>query len=237
MTVKIGKVKNLNNIVDEWDAVAAIREEQISSGKDNSANCVLAPAILNSLKYVDSIIDIGCGTGWLTERASVFAVETVGVDPSSESIEMAKARHSAPRISYFAESIEEHSKSTEKYDLGISNMVASSAPDLSEYFVSTRRVLKEGALFIFSIPHPCFWSIYWGYGSDPDFNYMETLAVESKFRIQEEIVEFPTTHFHRPVYRYISELLASNFKIESVDELMGKGFDLPRFMLINARAV
>lgn len=234
--LSLRKAKGLSQIAKEWDAIAALRDDQIASGKDHSANHVLAPAILQRLKSVESLVDIGCGTGWLTARAEAHASFTVGVDPSHESISLARLRHAGRSIEYVAESVESFSRGQQKFECAISNMAASSAPDLEAFLSASRQVLRPGALFLLTIPHPCFWPLYWGYASHPQFRYQETFAVEGEFKIQREVSKFLTTHFHHPLELYMSTLLAAGFSVESIDELSGREFDFPRFLLIEAKA-
>ena len=113
------RAKSLSKIAREWDAIAALREDQIASGKDHSANFVLAPAILKGLKEGNSLVDIGCGTGWLTARAEEHASFVVGVDPSHESIALARLRHPGRSIKYVAESVENFSRRRKKYGLSL----------------------------------------------------------------------------------------------------------------------
>jgi len=234
--INLRRAKSLSRIAQEWDAIATLRDDQISSGKDHSANFVLAPAILEKLPSATSLVDIGCGTGWLTAVAQRDARITVGIDPSHKSIELARLRHPGRAIRYVSESIEDYSQKSRKFELAISNMAASSAPDLGAFFASSRNVLKKGALFIFTIPHPCFWPLYWGYASHPRFKYGKTFAVEGEFKNRKEASTFLTTHFHHPLELYIASLAESKFVIESLRELAGRGFSFPRFILIVARA-
>lgn len=235
--ITLRKTKSLTRIVREWDAIAALRDEQVCSGKDHSANFVLAPAILNQLPNVRSLVDIGCGTGWLTERAAKRAEMTVGIDPSSASIAIGRERHDGAGIAYYSQSIESYAQRGQKFDLAISNMAVSSAPDLHTFFSASRDTLKRGALFIFTIPHPCFWPFYWGYASHPRFDYQKSCAVEGEFRIQKEASEILTTHFHHPLEQYFTTLAKNGLRVEEISELTGCGFGLPRFLLIKSRAV
>lgn len=234
--ISLRRSKSLSRISREWDAIATLRDDQISSGKDHSANFVLAPAILQRLPNATSLIDIGCGSGWLTAAAQRDAKVTVGVDPSHESIALARSRHPGRAIGYVSESIEIYSRTSRKFELAIANMAASSAPDLGAFLSASRAVLKRRALFVFTIPHPCFWPLYWGYASHPSFNYGKSFAVEGDFKIRKETSTLLTTHFHHPLELYFSKLTDAKFAIESVSELAGLGFPFPRFMLIVARA-
>lgn len=234
--LRLRRAKSLSQIAKEWDAIAALRDDQIASGKDHSANFVLAPAILQKLKAYSSLVDIGCGTGWLTARVEEHAALVVGVDPSNESIALARLRHPGRSIQYVAESVESFARKRQKFECAISNMAASSAPDLQSFLGASRRVLKRGAPLILTIPHPCFWPLYWGYASHPRFKYQETFAVEGEFKIQKEASTFLTTHFHHPLELYASSLVTTGFSIQSIDELTGREFDFPRFLLIAAKA-
>lgn len=234
--LSLKRAKSLSQIAKEWDAIATLRDEQIVSGKDHSANFVLAPAILKRLKTCNSLVDIGCGTGWLIERAEEFTALAVGVDPSHESISLARLRHPGRSIKYIAESVETFSIRRQRFECAISNMAASSAPDLKGFLAASRKILKRGATFLLTIPHPCFWPLYWGYASHPSFNYQTTFAVEGEFKIQKEASTFLTTHFHHPLELYVSSLAIAGFSVESLDELAGRDFDFPRFLLIAARA-
>lgn len=235
----LSRTKSLSRITREWDAIAVLREQQITSGKDHSANFVLAPAILEELPKVDYLLDIGCGTGWLTSRAAPRAKVVVGLDPSRESIVIAQAQHMGESITYYAESIEHYAgqQTRPKFDAAISNMAASSAPNVEHFFSASRRVLKKGGVLIVTIPHPCFWPLYWGYASHPKFDYERSFAVESEFKIRKQSTHMLTTHFHHPLELYLSALANVGLQVEAVRELSGRGFAFPRFMLIVARAV
>ena len=236
--INLRKTKSLPRVTREWDAIAELREEQITSGEDHSANFVLAPAILGALPRSKSLVDIGCGTGWLTALASRRAELVVGVDPSPNSIAIAEKLHAGASISYWAETVEQYARRRKRpeFDTAISNMAASSAPDLQRFFSASRRLLKNNGFFILTFPHPCFWPLYWGYASNPKFRYERSFAVEGEFKIRTQATQMVTTHFHHPLEQYISSLARAGFELESMRELSGRGFELPRFMLVTSRA-
>jgi 2-polyprenyl-3-methyl-5-hydroxy-6-metoxy-1,4-benzoquinol methylase len=237
--VNLRRTKGLLQITREWDAIADVRERQIASGRDHSANFVLAPAILNELPKSKCLIDIGCGTGWLTSRAVPKAQVLVGVDPSRESIAIANALHASTSINYRAETVEQYARrrARPEFDAAISNMAASSAPDLQQFFSASRRLLRKDGLLIATFPHPCFWPLYWGYASHPKFRYDQSFAVEGLFKIRKQETQLVTTHFHHPLEQYVSALTRAGFAVQKVRELSGRGFKLPRFMLVTSRAI
>lgn len=237
--VNLRKTKSLSQITREWDAIAGLRERQIASGRDHSANYVLAPAILDELPRSSLLLDIGCGTGWLTSRAASKAQAIVGIDPSKESIAIASTLHAGQAISYRADTVEQYSRRRlrPQFDAAMSNMAASSAPDLQNFFSASRRLLRKDGLLIVTFPHPCFWPLYWGYASHPKFRYEQSFAVEGHFKIRKQATQLVTTHFHHPLEQYLSALARAGFAVQRVRELSGRGFKLPRFMLVTSRAV
>lgn len=236
--INLRKTKSLPRITGEWDAIASVREQQISSGEDHSANFVLAPAILGALPQSKSIVDIGCGTGWLTSRASAHAELLVGVDPSPDSIAIAEKLHAGASISYRAETVEQFARRRKRpeFDAAISNMAASSAPNLQTFFSASRCLLRKDGLLIATFPHPCFWPLYWGYASHSMFRYEQSFAVEGRFKIRTQDTKMVTTHFHHPLEEYFSSIKRAGFELMDIRELLGRGFELPRFMLVTARA-
>lgn len=235
--ISIIKNKNLSQITKEWDEIATLRESQINSMLDHSANEVLAPAILKEIPKNNNLIDIGCGTGWLTSRTTLFSKSSIGIDPSQKSIEIALENYKNENTFFTVSSIECFSKQDRRFDVAISNMAASNSPDLEEFIVASRKILNVGGVFIITIPHPCFWSQYWNYADDKMFLYEECCAIEGSFKMQGVTTNYTTTHFHHSLEKYVSTILSQRFVIEGMKELRGRGFSLPRFLLIKARAV
>jgi hypothetical protein len=95
--------------------------------------------------------------------------------------------------------------------------------------------LREGGIFIFTIPHPCFWPIYWGYAEAPWFNYNKEIAIKAPFRIASEGTSLESTHVHRPLCQYVDSLRKAGFDLDLIEELVGKGFVPPRFIAMRCR--
>lgn len=236
MSAKLG-LSSAGYLARQWDLIALKREEQIQSGIDHSANEVLAPAILSRLTAKKNVLDVGCGTGWLSARAARVSKSIVGIDPSVTSIEIARRFHGDSRCDYFVNSVEEFSRRDVRFEAAFANMSVSSSPNIGAFFNASRNLLKANSDFIITLPHPCFWPFYWGYVKEPWFDYEKEMPIESEFRISQQRTELKTTHFHRPLAMYVSTIQEARFKISELTELRGAGFDLPRFLLIKAVAI
>lgn len=215
--------KSRVEIEKEWDAIAPIRDIQISQGKDISFLEVLLPALekLTINSDLSNVLDVGCGVGFVTEVLSIKASSVTGVDLSKRSIELAQKRlKNTHHAHFFYGSIEEFAQKTvpQSFSLAVANMTLMTALDLMSLLRSVAKLLPIGAHFVFTITHPCFWSHYWGYDTAEWFHYGQEIVVEAPFKISLDVADVVTTHIHRPLSQYINSLIEVGFLIEAVLE-------------------
>ncbi|MDP3025734.1 MAG: class I SAM-dependent methyltransferase [candidate division Zixibacteria bacterium] len=220
------KGKSQDEITLEWERIAKLRAAQIEKGRDLSFSLVLLPSILELTMESDftDVIDIGCGSGFLTKELARKATRVVGIDLSQENIDIAQARNiESANIKFINTSVEDYSLSvaSPRFTLAIANMSLMTTLHLDGLLESIARVLKTGAHFVFTITHPCFWPFYWEYALEDWFVYEEEIPIEAPFRISLETCNgLLTTHVHRPLEQYVSSLLKTGFIIHKILEPM-----------------
>lgn len=229
----------------EWDLIAATRHAQQISGRDESFNSVLKPAILQRLGPAAAVLDAGCGTGILTDEiASRSGVRVTGVDPSRASVELARRFSKNASTEIHVATLEEWSRvyTGSRYDLITANMVLMDAIDLLAFLRAARKLLKSDGRIIATVVHPNFWPRYWGYENLPDFDYLKTATITGNFRIGHHTTDFVTTHIHRPLSEYVQCMMAAGFLLKGASEMYGpegrtpSAKRLPRFLLLEGSA-
>lgn len=208
----------------EWDAVVALRHQQIANGRDVSIRAVLVPAILSEsadLAAASRVLDVGCGDGYLTLRLAERFDAVEAIDPSTGSIELAREQNGRANIDYHALSVEALANSTAPatFDLVVANMVLMDTADLTSFLASCSRLSAPGGLLIATCLHPFFWPSYWGYFDEPWFVYDQEIFVRGPFRTSIEPLGVETTHAHRPLGLYVNTMLGSGYRIERIEEL------------------
>lgn len=87
------------------------------------------------------ILDLGCGTGWLTEKLAAYGQAT-GIDLSDAVI--AKARERCPSIEYISGDLFQARLPQEHFDLVVSQDVLAHVTDQPGYIAIAARALKPG---------------------------------------------------------------------------------------------
>ena len=237
------KNKSLNEIKNEWDAISEKRQEIIELGKDISLTCVTSPCILNEIeKEKPSIVlDVGCGTGYLTSKLSELCDFCYGVDISEKSIKKAKEKYSSPKINFINSSIS-NTNIDAQVDICVSNMVIMTDPEWKESLKHIYELLKFDGYFMLMLTHPCFWPSYWKYDTEPWFNYNQEIYVQHHFFTSFSESLGVSTHIHRPLSSYIKTILETGFDIVTIKEPQpiectppGYHYDYPRFLFIKCK--
>lgn len=227
--------KSEQSVAAEWDALASRRSGDIENGKDLSFLHVLTPAVLSLLKgHLNNktvLLDVGCGTGNLTAMLAKSTDQVVGIDPSIESIKIARrSNSSAHNIDWINQSVQELANehySKRKYDVIVANMVLMDTLDLEGTLDAISRLAAPRALLVWTITHPSFWPSYWGYDTASWYDYNSEIQIESEFRSYAGSTGFTTTHVHRPLSTYMNTFVDNNFAVEEIREPTPSGQTVP----------
>jgi SAM-dependent methyltransferase len=242
--------KSPDDIAQEWDRLAELRSHQIENGMDLSFSYVLMPLILDLIEGLDrsNVLDIGCGTGFLTKKIAGRSTKVVGLDISAISINWAsRGIDTRGNVKFIHSSLEAFAKETSggSYTLIVSNMTLMTVPNLVAFVSASSRLLRQGGCFVFTVCHPCFWPFYWEYASEPWFHYEKEIYIEAPFKISlDEDSGSVSTHIHRPMQFYFAILQNAGLTVEKIIEPMpgmeiehkyDKKWIYPRFLSMQCR--
>lgn len=248
MISKFSHVESISSqeLIDEWDCLASERHNQISTGLDITFTHVMVPLVesLVGQNLDATLVDIGSGTGELTERLAMHFKKVICIEPSTQSLEIAKSILSDFSNIHFINSAFEDCgdqlrRATHKKVIFLAAMMLSANPQIDKFSQVLSRIAHKGDEFIATIPHPCFWPRYWGYEKEPWFSYKKELMIEAPFKISLSDSEFKTTHIHRPIEKYISTFSKYGFQLLALSEPVPdqniqshypKKWEFPRFL-------
>ena len=239
----IDKSKDVLEIAVEWDAICEKRELLIDNDKDFSLKYVTAPCILRNLAEdsPNRVIDVGCGTGFITNQISQNCDYCCGIDISAKSIELAKNKYRSKNLKFVNTTISDFNPNN-KFDACVANMVFMTDPEWVSSIQQIYKVLNDNAYLLIMITHPCSWPHYWGYIDAPWFNYNKEIYIEHDFRTSLSETIGVTTHIHRPLSMYINGLIGGGFNIIKIEDPYpiekipdSYNYNYPRFLFIKCK--
>lgn len=110
-------------------------------------NSLLEPNVKNK-----HVLDLGCGTGFLTVKLTQWGAHVIGVDHSEEMLMI--AREENPDLEFLTASAHSLPFNDKSFDLIASSLVLHYFENLTPIFKEISRVLKDNGRFVFSMHHP-----------------------------------------------------------------------------------
>lgn len=121
--------------------------------------------LINSFNTEDkSVLDVGCGTGDFLLKCKKNGWNVVGVEPNSNAYNLAKTKLSKGRASKIYSDI--IVMNTEKFDVITLWHVLEHVPNLSEYILKLKSLLKPNGVLLIAVPNyksydASYYKIFW----------------------------------------------------------------------------
>ncbi len=144
------------NDIRDWDTIASTYSQKIEAHGDR---CFpeIRERFWTTLGDISekTILDLGCGQGWLTKELTNRGAFAIGVDGSGALIE--RARSLFPELTFSVADLAAGLPDLDiKFNSIISHMVVMDIPEIKTLFNSVSQALLPGGEFFFTLPHPCF---------------------------------------------------------------------------------
>ena len=205
-----------NRIADDWN---------IQVGLEGDSNRILNsdPVLWAFVGDVRGrkVLDVGCGTGYLSKKASDRGALVTGVDLSDRMIEIARAHH--PSIDFRVDSCAElRTVGDAQIDVVIANYVLMDTPELEATMHAFHRVLRNQGWAVLVFSHPCF-----PQGRAQVAREKEQVSYSWTFSYFErrQCVDSPWGHFtsdfiwfHRPLSDYWKAFRSAGFTVLDFEE-------------------
>src|SRR5713226_4910849 len=102
-----------------------------------------------------TVLDAGCGTGYLTKKLHDQGARVLGIDFAERMIEIARARY--PDLDFRVDACSELRTIAEAhFDMVIANYVLMDTSDLQGTMHAFNRVLRPNGVAVLVFSHPCF---------------------------------------------------------------------------------
>lgn len=206
-----------------WDRIADDWELQVGEDGDLNRRLISDPVLWRLAGKVRglTVLDVGCGTGYLARKLHEQGAGVVGVDVSERMIEIARRR--APEIDFRVDSCATLSSVGDtSIDLVLANYVLMDTPELEATVAAFHRVLKPAGAAVAVFSHPCF-----AQGRATETQDGEELRYHWDFSYfeRQKRVDPPWAHFtsdfvwfHRPLSDYWKAFRRTGFDVVDFEE-------------------
>jgi 2-polyprenyl-3-methyl-5-hydroxy-6-metoxy-1,4-benzoquinol methylase len=207
------KISNLS-VIQGWSQITDQEIDTFGDNGDFFRQHLLNPALLELLGDVNgkTVLDAGCGTGYLSRMLAMKGAKMTGLEPAESMSRFAVSKEKATPlgITYLQEDLSEfHSEG--KFDSVVSNMVFMDIPTYETAIKNCINALKSHGSFIFSISHPCF--------EDVGDEWEKSKQVTVREYLKEyEVERHHAYSFHRPLSTYINLVVESGCEIVKMIE-------------------
>lgn len=221
---------------NQWDKVAKLYEQGIGEEGDPLHQKYIDPLIFDFLGKLRNatILDAGCGNGYLFKKLEKYADRIVGVDSSKELLKFAKQKINLPKktVVRHANLLEKLSQETASFDAVIANMVLQYLPRLTTCVAEANRVLKPQGMLIVIVDHPAH-QLFTRAQELLGKKNEKFLTSESYFKMQKRTKlslwdKAVLEYYHRPISEYLNPFTL-NFHLEQVVENSEDG-EMPRIL-------
>lgn len=109
-----------------------------------------------------SIVDVGCGTGWISQQLASRGSVT-GIDTSSSAIEIARKQYSEPAFQVADITASSPNAVFGSFDLAVCSEVIEHLPDSRKPLFVQRlcSLIKPGGHLVITTPNALVWDAYW----------------------------------------------------------------------------
>ena len=220
----------------EYAASVAIREQ---GGVEGDPYGIL-PRFLELLGDVDgqSVLDAGCGEGYLARVLAARGAHVTGIDLSPRLIALARQKTPGGEIDYrVADLSTRTSENTNRFDAVTSFLVLNDVEDFQGFAAALAALLKPGGRMVHAFNNP-----YAAVIRKHVANYFDSGVRSPYVGLWEAGIK--TYHHHRTLEEYLDAFLINGMRLTKLADLSGRaivhepgsilpeGYLFPRFMLV-----
>lgn len=240
---------------NQWDSNASFWVRIIREHRDKYRNELTDPAMLKAIGVSTdmTVLDAGCGEGYLSRILARRGATVTGVDSSGKLIEAARTQSHTDGlpISFDVASVDELPYADNTFDLVVCNHLVNDLYDPSKAIGEFARILHDDGRVVILMLHPCFYNKHAERSQATNgliaSSYFETRSIDQAFEVDGLTSPVANTAWFRPLEFYTEALCKSGFAITSLtephpsaeqvraDNWWRKGFTRPLFMLVAAQ--
>jgi SAM-dependent methyltransferase len=204
-----------------WEEHASWWIEGFTEGADPEYEDQIIPLAVAEQGGAGRVLDLGCGDGQIARALASTGASVVGVDPTTNQIDVAAERAGGPVFAQAGAAVLPFSDGA--FDGVIACLVFEHIDDVDAAIGEVARVLRPDGRFTFMLNHPLLQTPGSGWIDDHMVDPPEQYWRIGPYLVEAETVEqvelgVHIRFLHRPLSRYLNALAAVGLVLERMDE-------------------
>ena len=209
-----------------YDANAEFWIEIIRNHRDKYREELTNTAVLNAIGATSglTVLDAGCGEGYLSRTLAEEGAIVTGIDSSAELIKAARNHELASKLSasFDVGTVDSLPYDADSFDLVLCNHLLNDLQDPGQALKEFARVLRDHGRVVILMLHPCFYNNH-AERAEPENNlptssYFQNRRIVQNFEVDGLQSPVANTSWLRPLESYAEALRGSGFAITSLTE-------------------
>lgn len=204
-----------------WEEHASWWIEGFTEGADPEYVDQIIPLAVGEQSGRQRVLDLGCGDGQIARAIARTGASVVGIDPTTNQIDVASARAGGPVFAQAGASPLPFPDAS--FDGVIACLVFEHIDDIDAAIAEVARVLRPGGRFTFMLNHPLLQTPGSGWIDDhmvdpPEQYWRIGPYLEEAETIEQVELGVHIRFLHRPLSRYLNALAEAGLVLEHMDE-------------------
>jgi ubiquinone/menaquinone biosynthesis C-methylase UbiE len=226
----------------QWNSAADWYDQNMGEEGDLLNKDIIRPVALEMLGTLTNkkLLDIGCGSGYLTAELAKDAQQVIGTDFAPDFVKLCAEKYlDIKNLSFVQQDVMEALQfETESFDLVLSKMVLQYVPELSMFAKEAARVLRPGGSLVFAVDHPFHTQFFYAQElagkKNPKYEGLENYfshTPKTKLSLWGKV---ELTWYPRMVSDYVQPFVDESLKLTEMRELSEEkdGLILPRVLAL-----
>lgn len=229
----------------EWQSAVNWYSQIMGETGDELNRYIIRPTLLKMLGQLKGqvLLDVGCGSGYLTFELAQTAKKVVGVDFSADFINLCRTKYENQRNLSFEvyDATTKMEFDDQSFNIVLSKMVLQYIKDISIFAQESARVVKNNGKIVVVVDHPFHRQFYFaqslagrtGFSFDGLKGYFSR-ELQTKTKITADGKKIPLTWYPKTIADYIQPFIKAGLKLSDVKEVgeNKEGTTIPRILFL-----
>lgn len=233
--------------LSQWNSSADWYDQNMGNEGDELNRTIIRPSILRVLGNLQgkTLLDVGCGSGYLTSELAKTATKVVGTDFAPDFIKICQEKYkNQQNLSFQVQDVaKEFGFPNESFDIVLCKMVLQYVDSIDNFAHESARLLKSDGKVVVIVDHPFNSQFYYAQSlagkKNPKYEGLKdyfSREPQTKLSLWDKV---ELTWYPKTVADYMQPFTKAGLYLSDIEELaeIKQGTKIPRILLLGFKAV